>query len=235
VGDWAAAIGVAERACGALATERNARVTSANEWRLKLAAQRAEVDAKLVALGLGGGKYARRVAKREALLRELRALKGRRALAGAAYGVGGTEALCAAATRARRGVLLRLLADEMERPLNGHRWRELSEKEPARWALLQRVQRGTRLLLEWCAKRRELDTAVEEERAAQERPQALAAQKASTHAAEALAALLVELKVKAAAQREVVGQLVAAAVRAGSGALSCAARRMQWRRWFATL
>lgn len=40
------------------------------------------------------------------------------------------------------------LKEEISRPLNVHRWRELAEKEPERWALIQRVHSLQKRLLE---------------------------------------------------------------------------------------
>lgn len=94
------------------------------------------------ALANGAASYARYAAERDELASRAAALKGQ--LLVAQTQTADTTALEAEARRLEGDVLaeqtkIRALTDEIETPINIHRWRALADRDPERWSLIQRI------------------------------------------------------------------------------------------------
>lgn len=201
----------------------------------------ARVGALKMSMARCSAEWTGRVVEKERLVREIAVLKAKLLVAqaeaggggGAAAGAGGAgvggAGATAAATHAqvvgrlgeellRAQAELRLLGDEVERPVNLHAWRELREKQPALWDALQRLHGTQRESLRARDRLGALRVALEEEggRAAR----AAAAGRgggvgglSGSAAGEVLGALSAELKAKRAQVREVEGERRGAAER----------------------
>jgi len=102
-------------------------------------------------LANGAAAYARSAVEFDDLTARLAAMKGE--LLVAATQTGDVGALEGEAKRLgadlRAGkAKIRALTEELERPINIHRWRALADRDPERWAIIQRVQALQKRVLE---------------------------------------------------------------------------------------
>jgi chromosome segregation ATPase len=132
-------------------SERNLLVSQLVKRDTELAALYERLRVQKSMLANGAASYAKSAAEREDLAARLSALKGE--LLVAKTQTGDTAALEAEAKRLEADVRaektkIRSLTEELERPINIHRWRTLADRDPEKWALIQRMQALQKRVLE---------------------------------------------------------------------------------------
>jgi len=126
----------------AVVAERNLLQGQLVKRDAELAALYERLRVQKSSLANGAASYAKLAAERDDLAARIAALKGELLVAQTQTSdVGSLEAEAKrleADLRAEK-TKIRSLTEEVERPINIHRWRALSDRDPERWALIQRI------------------------------------------------------------------------------------------------
>jgi chromosome segregation ATPase len=162
------------------------------------------------ALANGAAAFAQRAAERDDLAARVAALKGELLVAQTQTTDG--AALAAEAKRLEadlRGekTKIRALTEELERPINIHRWRTLADRDPERWALLQRVHALQKRLVEARDEIRGREALITERERAYAEVKAALARQPGPEAADAVAGYQANLKTKAKQLRGLEAEL----------------------------
>lgn len=146
-------------------SERNLLVGQLVKRDVELAALYERLRVQKSMLANGAASYAKMAAEREDLAARLAALKGE--LLVAKTQVGDVAALEAEAKRLDADLRsektkIRSLTEELDRPINIHRWRTLADRDPEKWTLIQRVHALQKRLLDTRDELREREAQIAE-------------------------------------------------------------------------
>jgi hypothetical protein len=216
------------RAAAARRDAETRRVALAEQHAARLATLRGLVDksaAQRSALAAGARAFQDLAAQRATLLATAAALKGE--LAASAGGEDDAAVVrneCVALDSALDDARAKAAAlrAQVGAPLNLHRWRDLSSRDPSRWAAISRVHAMQKKTLELRDEGAAAALAADAEAAKVDKLTRLLerAPTASADAADAAAALAAELKAKAAQLRAVEAEREAAAARVAEAQLA---------------
>jgi chromosome segregation ATPase len=151
-------------------------------------------------LANGAASYARYAAEREDLAARLAALKGE--LLVAKTQVGDTKALEAEAKRLEEDLVaektkIRALTEELERPINIHRWRILADRQPEKWQTIQRIQALQKRVLDTKEELKQKEAKIAEQEKEYARLKEVLARQPGPEVADTVAAYQATLKGKA--------------------------------------
>lgn len=209
------------RAAAARRDAESRRVTLTDQHAARLATLRGLVDkssAQRSALNAGARAFDDLAAQKKALLATAAELKGE--LAALSGGSDDADIVTRECTRLESElddlrVKASVLRSQVSAPLNLHRWRGLSSRDPARWAAISRIHALQKKMLEVRDEGAAAAVAADEESKKIDKLQRLLerAPSVSADAADAAAALAAELKAKSSQLKAVEAEREAAAAR----------------------
>jgi chromosome segregation ATPase len=187
----------------AVKSERSLLLQQLEKRDHELSALYGKLQAQKSVLANGASSFARRATERDELAAKIATRKGELLLM--TTQLSDTRALELECSKIesdlqREKAKIRALTEELERPINIHRWRALEDRDPEKWALLLRSQNLQRRVLEARGEVRARDQAIREAEAEYEELRGHLAKMPSASAgeesAEALEKLQATLKAK---------------------------------------
>jgi chromosome segregation ATPase len=162
------------------------------------------------ALANGASAFAKRAAERDDMGARVAALKGELLVAQTQTNDGSSlaaEAKRLEADLTNEKTKIRALTEELERPLNIHRWRTLADRDPERWAVLQRVHALQRRLVEARDEIRAREALIADREKTYAEVKASLARQPGPEAVDAVASYQANLKTKAKQLRQLEAEL----------------------------
>jgi DNA repair exonuclease SbcCD ATPase subunit len=161
-------------------------------------------------LANGAAAYAKTQAERDDLKARISALKGELLVSDTQ-----TSDVKALENEAKRlegdlraeKMKIRALTEELERPINIHRWRALADRDPERWALLQRIHALQKRVLESRDNIREREVAIAEKEKQYGKLKTSLARQPGPDISETIASYQATLKAKTKQLRALEGEL----------------------------
>ena len=201
-----------------IVAERNLLQTQLVKRDEELSSMYEKLRVQRSSLANGAVTYAGAAAEREELVANIASLKGD--IVVVRNQTADIDGLSSEARKLEADLLaertkIRSLQDELHRPINVHRWRALADRDPQRWALLQRVHTLQQRLGEFDGKASAVDaTITQREKELAELKVALARQP-TADIRDVIAARRAELAAKGKQLRRAVVEVEAARARVG--------------------